>query len=150
MTKVLVLMVFAFVINAGCASERLYVRVVDNDGKPISNAVVKVGFSTSNVLFGGGHSSRSKSGYAEAKTDQNGDATVKFDCKSASFGWKVEADGYYRSNLHKETFKFDEVIIPPCFGKVILKEHEKFGKEKLYKIKNPQPMYAHYSAAAAL
>jgi hypothetical protein len=144
MTKVLVLMVFAFVINAGCASERLYVRVVDNDGKPVSNAVVKVGFSTSNVLFGGGHSSRSKSGYAEAKTDQNGDATVKFDCKSASFGWNVEADGYYRSNLHKETFKFDEVIIPPCFGKVILKEHEKFGKEKLYKIKNPQPMYAHY------
>ena len=44
MTKVLVLMVFAFVINAGCASERLYVRVVDNDGKPVSNAVVKVGF----------------------------------------------------------------------------------------------------------
>jgi hypothetical protein len=50
------LAIFLFVINAGCASERLYVRVVDNDGKPVSNAVVRVGYSTSNVLFGGGYS----------------------------------------------------------------------------------------------
>ena len=133
MTKVLVLMVFAFVINAGCASERLYVRVVDNDGKPVSNAVVKVGFSTSNVLFGGGHSSRSKSGYAEAKTDTEVNAVVKFNCKNASFGWDVEADGYYRSNSRREQFKFDEVIVPSCFVKVVLHEHEKHGSVILWK-----------------
>ena len=129
---------------SGCASERLHVTVVDEEDNPVSNAVVRVGFSTSNVLFGGGHSSRDEGGIAMAKTDTNGVAIVKFNCTSASFGWDVVADGYYRSNLHYEQFKFDEFFIPPCFCKVILHEHEKNGKEKLFKIKNPQPMYAHY------
>ena len=135
------LAIFLFVINAGCASERLYVRVTDNEGKPVSNAVVRVGFSTSNVLFGGGHSSHSKSGHAEAKTDTEGNAVVKFNCKNASFGWDVEADGYYRSNSRREQFKFDEIIVPPCFVKVVLHEHEKHREIVLYPKKNPQPMY---------
>ena len=105
---------------SGCASERLYVTVVDEEDNPVSNAVVYVGFSTSNVLFGGGHSSRDEGGNAMAKTDTNGVAIVKFNCTSASFGWDVVADGYYRSNLHYEQFKFDEVFVPPCFCKVIL------------------------------
>ena len=141
--KFFLLITFVSVMNVGCASERLYVRVTDNEGKPVSNAVVRVGFSTSNVLSGGGHSSRSKSGYAEAKTDTEGNAVVKFNCKNASFGWDVEADGYYRSNSRREQFKFDEVIVPPCFVKVVLHEHEKHGSVILWKKKNPQPMYAH-------
>ena len=141
--KFFLLITFVSVMNVGCASERLYVRVTDNEGKPVSNAVVRVGFSTSNVLFGGGHSSRSKSGHAEAKTDTEGNAVVKFNCKNASFGWDVEADGYYRSNSRREQFKFDEIIVPPCFVKVVLHEHEKHGSVILWKKKNPQPMYAH-------
>ena len=141
--KEFMLIIFVLAINAGCASEQLYVRVTDNEGSPISNALVCVGFSTSNVIFGGGYSSRSKTGYAEAYTDANGEAIVKFNCKSASFGWHVEADGFYRSTSYRENFKFDEVLIPPCFGKVILREHEKKGKAILWKKINPQPMYSY-------
>ena len=128
----------------GCASEKLRVTVVDDMGRPVSNATVRVGFSTSHVLFGGGHSSQDKGGHAMSKTDANGVATVKFNCTSSDFGWRVVADGYYRGDLHNEHFKFDEIIVPPCFAKVVLHEHDKSGKEKLFRIKNPQPMYAHY------
>ena len=41
---------------AGCATERLYVRVLDDEGNPVTNGIVRVGFSTSHVLFGGGNS----------------------------------------------------------------------------------------------
>ena len=133
--------VFAF---TGCASERLQVTVVDNMGNPVSNATVSVGFSTSHVLFGGGNSSRGSSGHAMAKTDTNGVAIVNFNCTSSDFGWRVVADGYYRGDLHREHFSSDEIVTSPGIGKVVLHEHEKVGKEILFKIMNPQPMYAHY------
>lgn len=135
------ILVFAL---TGCASEQLRVIVVDDMGIPVSNATVRVGFSTSHVLFGGGHSAHDKGGHAMSKTDTNGVATVKFNCTSSDFGWRVVADGYYQGDLHNEHFKFDEIIVPPCFVKVVLHEHDKSGNEKLFRIKNPQPMYAHY------
>ena len=128
----------------GCASERLQVAVVDNMGNPVSNATVSVGFSTSHVLFGGGNSSRDSSGHAMAKTDASGVAVVNFNCNSSDFGWRVVADGYYRGDLHREHFGGDEIIIPTGTGKVVLHEHEKVRKEVLFRIKSPQPMYAHY------
>ena len=130
---------------AGCATERLYVRVLDDEGNPVANAAVKVGFSTSHVLFGGGHRSRASSdGNAEARTDTNGTAVVKFNCTSSDFGWHAEADGYYRSDIRTEHFKGEDIMIPPAFGFVKLHEHEKLGEVTLYRKKNPQPMYAHY------
>ena len=129
--------------SLGCASERLYVKVVDDEGNPVTNAIVKVGFSTSHVLFGGGNSRRSKSGRAEGRTDKEGAAVVKFNCQSSDFGWHVEADGYYRSEFHKEHFKGEDVIIPPSFGFVKLHEHEKRRDIILYRKKDPQPMYAY-------
>ncbi|MBQ3340900.1 MAG: hypothetical protein IJG84_03315 [Kiritimatiellae bacterium] len=129
--------------NAGCASERLYVKVVDDEGNPVTNGVVHVGFSTSHVLFGGGNSRRSKSEHAEGRTDKNGDAVVKFNCQSSDFGWHVEADGYYRGEFHREHFKGEDVIVPPTLGFVKLHEHEKRRAAVLYRKKNPQPMYAY-------
>jgi hypothetical protein len=128
---------------AGCASERLQVTVTDSDGNPISNAVVHVGFSTSHVIFGGGHTSSKKGGHAEAKTDTNGIAVVWFNCTSSVFGWHVEADGYYRSESYRGHFKGEDVIIPPAFGYVILHEHEKEGKTTIWRKINPQPMYSY-------
>lgn len=128
---------------AGCATERLYVRVLDDEGNPVTNGIVRVGFSTGHVLFGGGNSTAQKSGHAEGRTDKDGNAVVKFNCKSSDFGWHAEADGYYRGISHSEHFKFDEVIAPPGVGTVILHEHEKTGEEMLYRKKNPQPMYAY-------
>ena len=144
MKTILLLSSFLGVTLTGCASEKLRVTVVDDMGSPVSNATVRVGFSTSHVLFGGGHASHDKGGHAMSKTDTNGVATVKFNCTSSDFGWRVVADGYYRGDLHNEHFKFDEIIVPPCFVKVVLHEHDKSGNEKLFRIKNPQPMYAHY------
>ena len=144
MSNFKIMVSFLLLANLGCASERLYVRVVDDEGKPVPNAAVKVGFSTSNVLFGGGHRSRASSGgNAEARTDTNGNAVVKFNCQSSDFGWHVEAAGYYRSEPHREHFKGEDVIIPPAFGFVKLHEHERHGEAVLYRKKNPQPMYAY-------
>lgn len=139
--EILSIFCLAFAI-IGCATETLTVKVFDNEGNPVSNAKVSVGFSTSVVVFGGGNSA-SSGGKAMSMTDTNGVAVVKFDCKSSDFGWHVEADGYYRGNSHREHFDFDEVIIPPVYAKVILHEHEKSGVETLYKIRNPQSMYVH-------
>ena len=138
-----VVMSFLILANVGYASERLYVKVTDDEGLPVSNATVSVGFSTSNVLFGGGYSSKSKGGSAKAKTDINGHATVKFNCTSSEFGWHVEADGFYRSDIYTEHFKGEDIIVPPAFVKVVLHEHEKHGAVTLYRKRNPQPMYAY-------
>ena len=112
-SKIFLALATLLITSSGCASERLYVKVVDYEGHPVSNATVCVGFSTSHVLFGGGHSSSDKGGRAMSKTDTNGVAIVKFNCSSSDFGWRVVADGYYRGDLHNEHFAFDEIIVPP-------------------------------------
>lgn len=130
--------------NLGCASERLYVMVVDNEGNPVSNATVKVGFSSSHVIFGGGHrSSGGGDDNVTARTDTNGNAVVKFNCTSSDFGWRVEAEGYYSSESRQEHFKGEDVIIPPAFAYVILHEHEKRRAVTVWKKINPQSMYSY-------
>lgn len=146
MNRLVLAMAVASCALTGCATEKLTVTVTDNEGMPVSNARVRVGYSTSNVIFGGGHrSSGSDSGYAESQTGADGVAVVKFNCTSSDFGWSVSAEGYYKSDIFNGHFAFDEIIIPPGIGKVILNEHEKYGRVTLWEIKNPQPMYAHYS-----
>ena len=142
MSKCRIMMISLLLANLGCASERLRVKVMDNEGRPVTNAVVKVAFPTSHVLFGGGHTSGG-GGKAEAKTDTNGYAVVRFSCSAAVFSWHAEAEGYYRSSSHKENFRFKEVITSPVSGYVILDEHEKSGAVTLWKKHNPQPMVAH-------
>ena len=115
-------MFFLLLGNVGCASESLYVKVVDDEGRPVSNATVNVDFTSSHVVFGEGTDH-----HYEAKTDSNGNAVVKFNCTSSDFAWSVEADGYYRSDLHTENFKGEDVIIPPGIGHVVLHEHDKRG-----------------------
>ena len=138
---VIPLLMFA---NHGCANEKLYVRVVDNGGAPVTNATVKVGFSTSHTILGGGHMSSGAGGdNATARTDTNGNAVVEFNCTSSDFGWCVEADGYYSSEPRQEHFKGEDVIIPPAFGCVILHEHEKRREITVWKKINPQSMYSY-------
>ena len=113
MSKIRITLTFVLLVNLGCASERLYVKVVDDEGTPVTNGIVYVGFSVSHVLFDEGSSHAAKSRPAEGHTDTNGDAVVKFNCQSSDFGWHVEADGYYRSEFHREHFKGEDVILPP-------------------------------------
>lgn len=143
MKRSVIISFVALLACSGCASEQLRVNIVDNDGLPISNALIRIGFSTSHVIFGGGHDGTANRGYAEGYTDTNGIGMVKFNCQSSDFAWRAEADGYYRGESHKEHFEFEEVFFSPVFGYVILKEHEKSGSETLWKKRNPQPMMAH-------
>lgn len=138
MKKFYLMFIVAFLANAGCASERLYVKVTDDNGAPVSNATVHVEFSTSYVVFGNGRPC-----HYEAKTDSSGNAIVKFNCKSSDIWWHIEADGYYRSESRKEYFRGDNVLIPPCFGYWHPYEYEKNGEITLYPIKNPQPMFSY-------
>ena len=134
---------FLLAANCGCASERLYVQVMDGDGLPVKNAVITVGVPPK-TAFWGSNSQRRKGSSYHAQTDANGEAVVSFNCVGANFRWRVVADGYYPSNLFEEWFKdFDEVVVPPAFTEVILHEHEKRGSVILYRKKNPQPMYAY-------
>lgn len=132
------MIVFLLLANLGCASERLYVNVVDDEGVPVSNATVNVDFSMSYVVFGEGTAR-----HYEARTDAKGNAVVKFNCMTSDFGWHVEREGYYRGESKIEHFKGEDVIIPPAFAIVRLHEHEKRGETVLYRKKNPQPMYAY-------
>ena len=108
---------------SGCASERLQVTVTDSRGHPISNALVRVGTSTSHMIFGGGRRNRKSRRSYESKTDTNGIAVVKFNCQSSDFGWHVEADGYYRSESYRGHFKGEDVIIPPAFIACAINHH---------------------------
>ena len=99
----------------GCASERLCVKVVDDEGLPVSNATVNVYFTSRHIAFGD-----DTDHHYEAKTDTNGNAVVKFNCSTSDFAWRVEADGYYRGNLHSGNFKGEDVIVPPGIGYVVL------------------------------
>lgn len=136
--RIFLFALFVLLANAGCASEMLHVKVVDNNGKPISNAIVKVSFSAGHVVFAKG-----KSYKYESNTDEKGLATVEFNCKSSDIWWHVEADGYYRGNTHKEIFKGENVLIPPGFGFWKVYEHEKQGSAILWRKINPQPMIVH-------
>ena len=138
MKQCLMFMVAFYVSCDVYSSERFRVTVTDSEGLPVTNALVSLGFSAGNVVFAEG-----KSYNYEAKTDTQGKAEIKFDCKSSDFGWAVKADGYYRSDVYTEHFKGEDVIVPPVFVKVVLHEHEKHGEVTLYRKKNPQPMYAY-------
>ena len=143
MNKNLIAMACLLMANCGCASERLYVKVIDDDGRPVTNAVVTVG-APPKTVFWGSNGQRNKGKSYNSQTDANGEAVVSFNCTAATFRWSVKADGCYPSNVFEERFKeFDEVVVPPAFTKVILHGHEKHGNVILYRKKNPQPMYAH-------
>ena len=143
MNKTYVAVSFLLLANLGCASERLHVKVLDNDGNPITNAVVSVGVPPKSGFWEISRQRRKGTTY-KAVTDVKGEAVVSFICVGIHFRWDVMADGYYSSNPFEEWFKdFDEVVILPAYTKVILHEHEKHGEVVLYRKKNPQPMYAY-------
>ena len=124
--------------NAGCASERLCVSVTDDEGRPVTNATVHVGFEAGHVVLAEGPSR-----HYSAKTGRDGKAVVNFNGANSDVYWSVLADGFYPSGSRKEVYKIEVVQIPPLFYKVNMLEHEKHSAVTLYRKKNPQPMYAY-------
>ncbi len=129
------IMLFA---NAGCASERLCVSVTDDEGRPVTNATVYVGFEAGHVVLAEGPSR-----HYSAKTDTNGNAVVKFNGANSDVYWSVMADGFYPSGFRKTVYQIDVVQIPPLFYKVNMLEHEKHVEARLWRKVNPQPMYSY-------
>lgn len=143
MNRSVIVSLILLMATVGCANERFYVKVVDDEGKPVTNAFVDVGVPPKTVFWGSSSQRRKGTSY-HSSTDTNGETIVSFNCAGSHFRWKVKADGYYPSNLFEEWFKdFDEVVVPPAFTKVILHEHERRGMVTLYRQKDPQPMYAY-------
>ncbi len=139
MNKINLLFLSILLVGEGCASECMYVKVTDNDGKPISDATFTVSFTSGHIVLADGTPR-----YYETLTDTNGYAEVRFDCDSSDVHWSVKKDGYYTNGPHTEVFRIDEVIIPPAYYNIIMREHEKHVTATLWKKVNPQPMYAHY------
>ena len=71
MNKTSVTVSFLLLANLGCASERLYVKVIDDDGCPVTNAVVNVGVPPK-TAFWGSNGPRKKGTSYHALTDVNG------------------------------------------------------------------------------
>ncbi len=138
MKKRLILELLLAVVHLGCASERLYITVIDDEGNPVSNATVRVGFTAGHVVFAEG-----KSYDYEGRTGEDGKAVVRFNGGSSDVYWSVKSDKYYPSEVCKETFLIEVKPIPPIFYNVAMLEHEKNAKITLYRKKDPQPMYAH-------
>ena len=138
MKKRLIIVLLLAFVHLGCASERLYVTVIDDDGYPVSNATVHVGFTAGHVVFAEGRSYD-----YEGRTGEDGKAVVRFNGGSSDVYWSVSADGYYSSDVRKETFLVEVTPIPPVFYNVTMLEHEKHGNVTLYRKKNPQSMYSY-------
>ena len=104
------LAIFLFVINAGCASERLYVRVVDNDGKPeyttpyelravlatktLDLSVEENRFAVGRALYHIAQRRGFKSSKGETLKNQEKDSTDIIDISESLIKSEKEKDGY--------------------------------------------------------
>lgn len=92
------------VVSASAYAERVSVSVEvrDEDGLPISNAVVSV--STQKKLVLGYGSRPDHFQWTSNVTDVTGLTTIGFDCCTADFRCQVSAPGYYSEKLNKGRF----------------------------------------------
>lgn len=139
MNKLILIAIIVSVINTGCASERMTVRVIDPIGHPVSNVTVSVRTMNKVIPFG---SDRNKDYTVyRSVTDTNGVANVSFRCLNAAFTWVVSSSPrFYGSELRREEFAFTDMgLMAP-----ILNEHEKSAQVVVWPRLNPQPMYARH------
>lgn len=96
MSKCRIMITFLFLAHAGCAGERLYVKVIDDEGRPVPSATVNVDFTSSHVMLGEGSSH-----HYEAKTDTNGNAVcgnINYaDCRSGT--WPIGEGKWRHSDI---------------------------------------------------
>lgn len=112
----------------------LKVNVHDEEGKPVTNAVVNV--KTLKRLVGV-NANPGDYRMIVARADTNGVVTVKFDAVASDSTCWLSADGYYSPPYHDVHYKMkkDHLFY------IEFAEHEKEESIILRKIKNPIPMY---------
>ena len=138
MMKLMLVMLITLPL-VGCAeSVVLKVNVRDEDGGPVTNAIVEI--QTLKKLFFGAGSKPSDFRTIVAHSDSNGVVSVKFDLVTTDLTFWLSADGYYCSPFRKAYYKMkkDHLFY------VELAEHEKEESVVMRKIKNPIPMYRYW------
>ena len=135
-----VLMLFVIVLPlAGCSESVVFkINVHDEEGKPVTNAVVNI--KTLKRLVGVNVKPNDYR-WIKASSDTNGVVTVKFDLVSTNFRYWLTADGYYSLPFHEVGYRMkkDHLIY------VELAEHEKEESIILRKVSNPIPMFGYGS-----
>ena len=109
-------------------------HVVDSEGTPVSNAVIKTYTSAEMISVWSNQSEKHKTIYA--KTDKQGRASCRFFCWRGSFDCYLEADDCYPEQ------KVDLVFATKPGGTFIadLAEHEKEVNFNVYRKKSPVAM----------
>lgn len=115
---------------------RVNVKVNDDAGMPVKNAIVSV--CTRRDRMDLWTNSSPKSRIVREKTDKKGSASLVFPCYSAHFGLNVTADGYYEETMREISFMTSGVGMFTAN----LAEHEKSIMVTLKKKRNPMPMIA--------
>ena len=98
------------VSSAGCyalETGNLTVIFSDTDGKPITNATVKVTTSKGKIW---GHGGPSDYFHYEGRSDSNGVASIDFGFRDADFDWDVETPSHYSQAFTFKRECFDNVV----------------------------------------
>lgn len=98
------------VSSAGCyalETGNLTVIFSDTDGKPITNATVKVTTSKGKIW---GHGGPSEYFHYEGRSDSNGVASIDFGFRDADFDWDVETPSHYSQAFTFKRECFDNVV----------------------------------------
>ena len=137
MTKLLMLTAVSLSL-VGCSESVVFkVNVHDENGSPVTNAVVNI--KTLKKLFVGAGSNLNDYRQIVARSDTNGVVAVKFDLVSTDFRYWLTADGYYGCPTRNVHYKMKKDYL----YYVTFSEHEKEESVVMRKIKNPIPMYRH-------
>ena len=97
-------------VSSGCyalETGNLTVIFSDTDGKPITNATVKV--KTSKGAFWG-RGSESEYFHYEGHSDSNGVASIDFGFRDADFSWRVITPSHYSQEFGSKRECFDSVV----------------------------------------
>ena len=135
MTKLLLIATMALPLVGCSESVSLKLNVKDEDGRPVTNAMVKITTLRKRTL----NPHRSPNDYltAFASSDTNGLVSAKIDMVSCSLTYWLSADGYYNSPFKHVHYR----ILSQDLFSLRLAEHEKEESVVMRKIKNPIPMY---------
>lgn len=137
MTKLLMLAAVSLSL-VGCSESVVFkVNVHDENGSPVTNAVVNI--KTLKKLFVGAGSNLNDYRQIVARSDTNGVVAVKFDLVSTDFRYWLTADGYYGYPTRNVHYKMKKDYL----YYVTFSEHEKEESVVMRKIRNPIPMFGH-------
>ena len=114
---------------------RVNVKVTDEAGVPVKNAMVSAGTRRDRIDLWTNSSPEYRS--ENKKTDEKGQVSFVFPCYSAHFDLAVSADGYYTEVPNEFSFKTSGTgLLTPN-----LAEYEKSIDITLYRKKSPAAMY---------